>query len=699
MDQMDYEMHQAEVPTSQAPAHPATHSGFQGVPPQGQGGCPFFRNEQQHRQPSGLPHLHPSYPHYHHGVNSLYHLSRQNQGPHAPRPSHSRNLSLQPHHHPQQPSHGQLQQQQQQQHQQHQHQQQQPQQQQQQQTQPPPLSLPLPHSQSHSHSLSHPHPHSHYDPIYPGWSSSAQSASPAYQWVAPASAPGPPPPHAVPLLAVPLQLQSILRPSGSDQFFPNGGAGSTNPSGSNSVLPSFHSNQNLPHLDSTVPPPFSFPFRHPSALHRFSVAPAIQNHQSHSGLPQAPSFPQASTQNQTHQLYQSQPGREALSSVAMNTDRPSPGDAPAAQSSQAASGTNMSSNPSSGAGPASSGLPQPVNGSGEPSRRSDRGPGSNMASGQLPLPEPRPMTAGDSTLAMYRGFSGEQRRSVIRRARAELAQPTGDDYDESEEDYSPIDDDDEAYRFATQFGHGYMPDESRLRQQQLLRGQMSSNKRVASKKALASLQSVDMESLTASERTCVICYNDFGVTSPEGISEAPLRLPKCKHIFGDHCIKKWFEESDSCPYCRDKVPSDPAMPPSVQGYIRATGEFVGMPYRHGPEPGSRLPTHPPSRSVQSGERRASPSDPSTESMRRTRPRFGAARGYGPPASNFATSSGSRPGPPHGAFPSMAGFPGSVGAAPPGPFQPSGPPGASAPTGYGQQQQHGQGHPPPRYYAP
>lgn len=110
--------------------------------------------------------------------------------------------------------------------------------------------------------------------------------------------------------------------------------------------------------------------------------------------------------------------------------------------------------------------------------------------------------------------------------------------------------------------------------------------------------------------------------------------------------------------------------------VNRTGEFVGMPYRHGPEPGSRLPTHPPSRSVQSGERRASPSDPSTESMRRTRPRFGAARGYGPPASNFATSSGSRPGPPHGAFPSMAGFPGSVGAAPPGPFQPSGPPGAS-----------------------
>lgn len=58
-------------------------------------------------------------------------------------------------------------------------------------------------------------------------------------------------------------------------------------------------------------------------------------------------------------------------------------------------------------------------------------------------------------------------------------------------------------------------------------------------------------------KACVICYNEFGIPNPENINEAPLRLPKCKHIFGDHCIKKWFEESDSCPYCRDKVHSDP----------------------------------------------------------------------------------------------------------------------------------------------
>jgi hypothetical protein len=63
--------------------------------------------------------------------------------------------------------------------------------------------------------------------------------------------------------------------------------------------------------------------------------------------------------------------------------------------------------------------------------------------------------------------------------------------------------------------------------------------------------------LTYLNLVCIICYNDFGVENPEGINEAPLRLPRCKHVFGDHCIKKWFEESDSCPYCRDKVPSEP----------------------------------------------------------------------------------------------------------------------------------------------
>jgi len=48
----------------------------------------------------------------------------------------------------------------------------------------------------------------------------------------------------------------------------------------------------------------------------------------------------------------------------------------------------------------------------------------------------------------------------------------------------------------------------------------------------------------------------MGVSNPEGVTETPLRLPNCQHTFGDKCIKKWFEDSDSCPYCRDTLPSE-----------------------------------------------------------------------------------------------------------------------------------------------
>ncbi|RFU76200.1 ring-finger domain containing [Trichoderma arundinaceum] len=96
------------------------------------------------------------------------------------------------------------------------------------------------------------------------------------------------------------------------------------------------------------------------------------------------------------------------------------------------------------------------------------------------------------------------------------------------------------------------------RQVQMLRSVVS-DKKAVSKVALRLLQSVKIEDLPEKERTCVICYNDYGVETPEGINEVPLRLPKCRHVFGDHCIKRWFEESDSCPYCRDKLHSEPKL--------------------------------------------------------------------------------------------------------------------------------------------
>jgi hypothetical protein len=138
-----------------------------------------------------------------------------------------------------------------------------------------------------------------------------------------------------------------------------------------------------------------------------------------------------------------------------------------------------------------------------------------------------------------------------------------------------------------------------------MRGALAAGKRVPSKEALASLEIVKLEDLEENGRStfhissifehqhncllfsgtlkrrvfnissifehlcpslpisssnnslaCIICYNEFGVSNPEGLTENPIRLPKCKHVFGDKCIKKWFEDSDSCPYCRDKLPSE-----------------------------------------------------------------------------------------------------------------------------------------------
>ncbi|EGX91779.1 Zinc finger domain-containing protein, C3HC4 RING-type [Cordyceps militaris CM01] len=82
------------------------------------------------------------------------------------------------------------------------------------------------------------------------------------------------------------------------------------------------------------------------------------------------------------------------------------------------------------------------------------------------------------------------------------------------------------------------------------------------KEALQNLQPVKVDDLPQGDRTCMICYNEFDTPSPEGVSEKPLRLPKCKHVFGSHCIRKWLMSSGSCPYCRDKLHSEPKLLPS-----------------------------------------------------------------------------------------------------------------------------------------
>ncbi|TDZ15023.1 E3 ubiquitin-protein ligase MPSR1 [Colletotrichum orbiculare MAFF 240422] len=112
---------------------------------------------------------------------------------------------------------------------------------------------------------------------------------------------------------------------------------------------------------------------------------------------------------------------------------------------------------------------------------------------------------------------------------------------------------------------GHDLEENHVRATQFLRGSVST-KMVASDEAILSLQSVPISELPEGETACVICYNEYGVETPEGVKEAPLRLPKCKHTFGDHCIKKWLADSDSCPYCRDKIPSHPRLTSNAPGF-------------------------------------------------------------------------------------------------------------------------------------
>ena len=63
---------------------------------------------------------------------------------------------------------------------------------------------------------------------------------------------------------------------------------------------------------------------------------------------------------------------------------------------------------------------------------------------------------------------------------------------------------------------------------------------------------------------CTICYNDYCSKSPEGTVEHAVRIPGCDHVFGHLCVRRWLEDSDCCPYCRHKLPSEPR--PSANGH-------------------------------------------------------------------------------------------------------------------------------------
>jgi hypothetical protein len=52
---------------------------------------------------------------------------------------------------------------------------------------------------------------------------------------------------------------------------------------------------------------------------------------------------------------------------------------------------------------------------------------------------------------------------------------------------------------------------------------------------------------------CGICYEEYASNG-----EAPFRLAKCGHLFGNKCIGRWFEEErkKTCPMCRCIAVSD-----------------------------------------------------------------------------------------------------------------------------------------------
>lgn len=105
------------------------------------------------------------------------------------------------------------------------------------------------------------------------------------------------------------------------------------------------------------------------------------------------------------------------------------------------------------------------------------------------------------------------------------------------------------------------------------------SKAAAYKLHIESLESVPIVDLPVAERMCPICYNEYGVEGPEGINEAPLRIPRCKHVFGDHCIKKWLCQKHSCPYCRESAfgMDESELPPGAEAARREAIEYETRP--------------------------------------------------------------------------------------------------------------------------
>lgn len=55
-----------------------------------------------------------------------------------------------------------------------------------------------------------------------------------------------------------------------------------------------------------------------------------------------------------------------------------------------------------------------------------------------------------------------------------------------------------------------------------------------------------IENISSPEGDCCICYNEYK-------NELEVAKLKCNHIFHNDCIKKWFMNNGTCPFCRCNV--------------------------------------------------------------------------------------------------------------------------------------------------
>jgi hypothetical protein len=80
----------------------------------------------------------------------------------------------------------------------------------------------------------------------------------------------------------------------------------------------------------------------------------------------------------------------------------------------------------------------------------------------------------------------------------------------------------------------------------------------SSKALLNGLQNISIADLpngTTSNPACGICLSDLtdNVTQDDvGEGERAVRLHGT-HFYGEQCIRRWLEENDSCPHCRERV--------------------------------------------------------------------------------------------------------------------------------------------------